>query len=339
MTQIEDFGWDRLRHGGLLLDTQRLGQIAELVPEPLPVYFKGQLRRKVDALMDQSADVPEFVTFVLENICGFSTDTGAWRRGTQVGTEWTRRAVTGEAVKPRHLWHGANGGLLPVFLDTEKRVGVGRGRKATSQVRQWLRAGEERLAVITNGRQWRLAFAGLDFDAWCEWDVDLWFEEGEPSPQVTALRTLLSPATWIPPAEKEPVPLLQAVLDSRKGQADLSAELGERVREAVETLVQAHGEVLRERCTHVDPADIYRAAVRMVMRIVVVLFAESRELLPRDNALYHTAYGITGLRESLEKIADGQATKVFLPFEASGVLGSLGSMREIWSEVGHRLEE
>jgi regulator of protease activity HflC (stomatin/prohibitin superfamily) len=43
--------------------------------------------------------------------------------------------------------------------------------------------------------------------------------------------------------------------------------------------------------------------------------------------------------ESLEKIADGQATKVFLPIEASGVLGSLGSMREIWSRVGKELEE
>ena len=43
--------------------------------------------------------------------------------------------------------------------------------------------------------------------------------------------------------------------------------------------------------------------------------------------------------ESLEKIADGQATKVFLPIEASGVLGSLGSMREIWGEVGKNLEE
>ena len=28
-----------------------------------------------------------------------------------------------------------------------------------------------------------------------------------------------------------------------------------------------------------------RAAVRVVMRLVVVLFAESRDLLPRDNAL------------------------------------------------------
>ena len=41
---------------------------------------------------------------------------------------------------------------------------------------------------------------------------------------------------------------------------------------------------LKERCADVDPADIYRAAVRVVMRMVVVLFAESRELLPRDNA-------------------------------------------------------
>jgi len=43
--------------------------------------------------------------------------------------------------------------------------------------------------------------------------------------------------------------------------------------------------------------------------------------------------------ESLQHIANGQATKVFLPFEASGVLGSLGSMREIWSEAGKGLEK
>jgi regulator of protease activity HflC (stomatin/prohibitin superfamily) len=33
--------------------------------------------------------------------------------------------------------------------------------------------------------------------------------------------------------------------------------------------------------------------------------------------------------ESLEKISDGQATKIFLPFEASGILGSLGGIREL----------
>ena len=62
-----------------------------------------------------------------------------------------------------------------------------------SPVLGWLRAGNDQLALLTNGRQWRLLFAGLDYDAWCEWDLELWFDEGELAPQVTALRTLLNP--------------------------------------------------------------------------------------------------------------------------------------------------
>lgn len=303
MTPVELLGWDRLRHGGLLLDAPRLRRVAEVAPGPLPSYEEQELRRFATAALNGSANAPEFVIFVLDKVCGFTATNGTWQRGSQVGAEWGRRAVTGEVVKPRQLWRGQNGATLPVFLDAETRLGIGRGRKSASQTVQWLRAGSERLALLTNGRQWRLVFAGLDFDAWCEWDVDLWFEEGALSPQVHVLRTLFSPKLWTPSAQDAPAPLLQAILDSRKGQAELSAVLGERVREAVELLVQGHGEVLKEQCAGVDSADTYRAAVRMVMRMVVVLFAESRELLPRDNALYHGAYGLTGLLEELEKIA------------------------------------
>ncbi|MBW0173946.1 MAG: hypothetical protein KXJ50_10510 [Vulcanococcus sp.] len=296
-------GWDRLRHGGLLLDPQRLQTVAALQPGPLGGYHDQELRRQAAALLAGDGEASAFVAFVVERVCGFAPGTGAWARGSAVGSEWNRRTPTGETLKPRHLWRGAHGALLPVFLDSERQVGIGRGRRTASQVVQWLRAGGERLALLTNGRQWRLIFAGLDFDAWCEWDVDLWFEEGELSPQVQALRTLLSPQAWTPEAEDQPGPLLQAVLDSRKGQAELSAALGERVREAVELLVQSHGDVLQEQCADTNPADIYRAAVRVVMRLVVVLFAESRDLLPRDNALYHGAYGVGGLLEELEKTA------------------------------------
>ena len=190
-----------------------------------------------------------------------------------------------------------------MFLDKERHIGVGKGRRATSQVLQWLRGGEEQLAVVTNGRQWRLIFAGLDFDAWCEWDLDLWLEAGELSSQVAALRWLLQPKLWVPSAQGETPPLLEAILDSRKGQAELSQLLGERVREAVEIIVRSHGQALKERCADVPPDEIYRAAVRVVMRLVVILFAEARELLPRDNPLYHGAYGLTGLLEELEKAA------------------------------------
>ena len=234
-----------------------------------------------------------------------------------------------------------------MFVDDGRRLGVGRGRRIVSQVLGWLRAGNDHLALVTNGRQWRLLFAGLDYDAWCEWDLDLWFEEGTLSPQVTALRTLLSPALWTPESEDAASPLLQAIRGTRKGQAELSEVLGERVREAVEILIRGHGQALSalvegpeeadiaeyrayledvagvssaevpfgddETPPGATPQDIYRAACRVAMRLVVILFAESRELLPRDNALYHESYGLNGLLEQLERgAARGQTILLFV---------------------------
>ena len=95
-----------------------------------------------------------------------------------------------------------------------------------------------------DGGQWRLAFAGLDYDAWYEWDIDLWFEKGGLSPQVTALRTLLQRDLWTPEADGVEPPLLKAIRDTRKGQAKLSEVLGERVHEAVEILIRAQGDAL-----------------------------------------------------------------------------------------------
>lgn len=297
-------GWERLRHGGLLLDATRQRVVATHEPPPLSRYHADTLRRLLSNARDAgTAETSTFVTFVLTIICGFGPGIGTWLRGPQIGAEWTRRAVTGESVRPRQLWTGDHGAILPVFFDDADRIGVGRGRRSTSEVLQWLRAGPERLALLTNGGQWRLIFAGLDFDAWCEWDVDLWLEDGDIGAQVDALRVLIAPAQFTPATAGATPRLLKAVLDSRKGQAELSAALGERVREAVEVLVQAHSAVLAERCGNVEPSDTYRAAVRVVMRMVVVLFAESRELLPRDNALYHGTYGLSGLLGDLERTA------------------------------------
>ena len=308
-------GWEDLHHSGLLLDGTRLAALGSEWPlAPLDPYVERELRRRAAALLNDPAGeanraAPLFVAFVLEQVCGFDAGTGAWRRGSYVPAEQGRRAVTGEVVKPRQLWTGVRGARLPVFFDGGGNLGVGKGRRVTSQVLGWLRAGNEHLALLTNGRQFRLLFAGLDFDASCQWDASLWFQEGELAPQVAALRFLLRPALSTPPkpsaagAEAQPPPLLQAIRDTRKGQAELSEVLGERVREAVELLIQSHGEALRAHCAEVPPADVYRAACRLAMRLVIVLFAESRDLLPRDNALYHGSYGLHGLFERLEREA------------------------------------
>lgn len=68
------------------------------------------------------------------------------------------------------------------------------------------------IALLTNGRQWRLIYAGTDFDAWCEWDISLWFEEGYPSGQLTALRVLLNPGTLSSLSKSENPLLLKAIL-------------------------------------------------------------------------------------------------------------------------------
>ena len=299
-------GWDELRHSGLLLDAARVAEIARHAPDPLDDFAEAGLRRRATALLNgrngeaERADVPHFVAFVLEAVCGFNAASGTWQRGSNVPAEVGRGIVTGETVKPQHLWVGPRGATLPVFFEDTARLGVGRSRRAVSRALGWLRAGPEQLALLTNGRQWRLLFAGLDFDAACQWDVEAWFAQGQLAPQVEALRLLLQPKLWTPPPEKDAAPpLLQAIRDTRKGQAELSEVLGERVREAVEILIQCHGEALKDKCAAVPPADIYRAACRVVMRLVVALFAESRELLPRGNAIYDASYGIEGLRARL----------------------------------------
>ena len=307
-------GWEDLHHSGLLLDGARLAALGAAWPlTPLAPYLERELRRRAGTLLNATGEdanraAPTFVAFVLEQVCGFDAATGAWRRGSHVAAEHGRRAVTGEVVKPRQLWTGGRGARLPVFFDGGGSLGVGKGRRVVSQVLGWLRGGGEHLALVTNGRQFRLVFAGLDFDASCQWDVGLWFQEGELAPQVAALRALLCPELWTPPkptsgGEAQSPPLLAAIRDTRKGQAELSEVLGERVREAVERLIQSHGEALQTHCANVPPADIYRAACRVAMRLVIVLFAESRDLLPRDNALYHGSYGLHGLFERLEREA------------------------------------
>ena len=306
-------GWDRLSHEGLLLDPTRLQELAKYTPGPLNDYTVGQLRLRASALTDDSADTRAFVTFVLEQVCGLDAATGTWLRGSAVPPAERRRTASGESVKPDHLWKGIRGARLPVFIDDSKRLGVGRSRRLVSQATGYLRAGNEHLALLTNGRQWRLLFAGLDYEARCDWDTDLWFEEGELSEQVAALRTLLNAKVWTPESDGATPALLQAIRDTRKGQAELSEVLGERVREAVEILIRGHGDMLASishAAVGAAPTEIYRAGCRIAMRLVVILFAESRKLLPRDNALYDDSYGLNGLFERLERdAAQGRAMR------------------------------
>jgi hypothetical protein len=135
-----------------------------------------------------------------------------------------------------------------------------------------------------------------------------------PGPQVTALRILLGEPALRPPGPSQPAPLVAAILASRRGQAELSAALGERVRLAVELLIRESSAVLSaidgDGSGGVSRRDIYIAAIRLIMRCVVILFAEARDLLPRDHVIYHQCYGVQGLREQLARLAGGRSERL-----------------------------
>ncbi len=303
MNTDERLWWASLKHGGLLIAPSRLLEYFPDDPKPLPPYLSDQLRRDLTRLDLGTAEVERaWLDTVLEQVCGLGA---RWEKGNQVDARWSHRALTGEIIKPRRLWYGAHATCLPVFATDDSRLGVGRGRRMVSRVVEWLRGTGEKLALLTNHRQFRLIYAGLDHDAFVEWDTALWFEEGRPGPQVTALTALLSPHA-LEPEQPDAYPrLLAAIKASRRGQAELSAALGERVRQAVELLIQTHGSAFEPLGPEVHTRHIYLAATRMIMRLVVILFAEARDLLPRDNPVYHASYGLQGLREMLERGAGG----------------------------------
>ncbi len=310
--------WDSLRHFGLLLSPGEVKQLeADFPAPPLSEYLVSQLRRDINRLDSGEHSPSEFVSRTMPTVFGFRPqETGWWYRANNVPSELSHILVSGESLKPQHVWKGNNGGRLPVFLDANKRIGVGRGRKVVSDVIQWLRLEKCPLAIVTNARQWRLVHAGLDFDAQAESDLDLWFEEGEVGLQLDAFRQLLQPRLL----DGSPLPLAEAIAASRRGHAELSAVLGERVREAVEAIVRSHGEALKDAGPEDEGAAIYRAAVRVVMRMVVVLFAESRDLLPRSNPVYHGGYGLQGLAERLNR-------------QAARSRARLGHMHSSWPQV------
>jgi hypothetical protein len=157
------------------------------------------------------------------------TLTTAIRVGSRTETVRPHRIIFADAV-------GTQPALL-VMADTSPHVGRGRGRTTYARFLELLRGTGHRLGLLTNGLQVRLIYAGLDFESWCEWETDRWFDDGEGTGELLGLRQLISPQALAPTKSGSPG-LLDAIEESRKRQADLSSVLRENVRQAVEYLLE-----------------------------------------------------------------------------------------------------
>ena len=194
--------------------------------------------------------------------------------------------------------------LIVYINKTGKRRG-GKIRQTQSDFVHFLRTHKMKIGIFTNGHDFELIYAGVDRDAWIRWDTDTWFGTEISQQLSSSFFSLVS-------ARKNKIDLLEIVEKSQQKQADLSITLGEQVRDAIELFLEGHsGNIESSRKlieaalgttwdvkTNLQPQQldpIYQAATRIINRLIIILYAEARQLFPVNDLLYQNSYSLDQL--------------------------------------------
>ncbi|MFE9657692.1 Eco57I restriction-modification methylase domain-containing protein [Micromonospora sp. NPDC006431] len=254
-----------------------------------------------------------WVQTVLRNVVGWRTSL-AW--GPDCAPGVTAHSPDRRiSVTPQAALHGPDGigALVGVVdkCDSLHATGAdGWAATAIDRMEAMLRGAGVAIGIVTDGRWWALVCARPDaMVASGIVDAQTWVEE--PLTR-NAFLTVIARQYIIGGDPNERLPKLFE--ESVAAAEEITEALGAQVRRAVELLIQAFAETAADhhrRGLHdplpVDPHDTYSAAVTVMMRVVFLLFAEERGLLPQSE-LFLQGYGISGELDDLEqrRLRDGE---------------------------------
>lgn len=237
--------------------------------------------------------------------------------------------------------------------DNARLVGlvVESGQQPTARIRgsEWAATPVDRIALlcrrhgvelglVTDGRWWALVYAPKGkATGTAVFDAIAWPEAAERV-VLRAFYSLLRRQRFFGVRDDET--LVALLHGSEAAGEEITERLGVQVRQAVELLVAAIGRSdlqARERdepgLTDVSAHDVYRGAVSVMMRIVFLLFAEERKLLPSDNDLYASSYSAGRLCAELEERAlEGSED------ELANTYGAWHRLLALFSAVYHGFE-
>jgi len=184
-----------------------------------------------------------------------------------------------------------------VDLDTTKRMDGWASTPAERMV-TLCRATGCRLGLVTNGERWMLVDAPVGaVTTFASWYARIWLQE--PVTLQSFVHLLGLRRFFVDESERLP-----ALLDrSLKYQDEVTDALGEQVRRAVEVLIQALDKADQDRdrslLCGVQEAELYEAALTVMMRLVFLLSAEERGLLLLGDERYEAHYAVSTLRMQL----------------------------------------
>jgi hypothetical protein len=179
-------------------------------------------------------------------------------------------------------------------------------------------ANKTELGIVTDGRFFGLVYAPADGpSAYGVFDT-MTITDHSDLVVLRALFSLLNRRRFTDYQPDQQLPSLFA--QSADREEELTETLGVQVRRAVELLVEAIGRAHRDKKHRdgmgitvvgedgtrrlVEADEAYRGAVTVMMRLVFLLFAEERRLLPADNPLYADAYSVAESARILQDRVD-----------------------------------
>ncbi|MBZ6205779.1 MULTISPECIES: BREX-1 system adenine-specific DNA-methyltransferase PglX [Streptomyces] len=233
-------------------------------------------------------------------------------------------AAAGEVRSPNHavtvrpngaLVHGDTTGALVLVVDPvdslRDPLTDGWAASPVDRMEELLRATTIPIGVVTDGRWWGIVSAREQtMVASGIVDAQTWIEEPQTR---NAFIELLQRRRLI--GGKPEDRLTELFGESVAAAEEITEALGTQVRRAVELLVQALSEAALEavRQGETDPlpakrADVYEAAVTVMMRVVFLLFAEDRGLLPQSR-LFAMGYGVSDELDALDARAHEEGSE------------------------------
>ena len=247
----------------------------------------------------------------------WETGSAGYRRGTDYGGAG-REGGNGTTVRYGPTADGATVWQLLVRVcepgenfERVTRAGHGRGggleASPHGRMERLLRHTGVPAGLLFNGAALRLISAPRgESSGWLDFRVaDMLPTAGRPIS--TAMRLLLGQNRLLSqPRAKRLAALLE---DSRKYQNEVSERLAEQVLHALYELLRgfqaahetSHGTLLREPLG-ANPDEVYRGLLTVVLRLVFLLYAEERDMLPQDET-FLGAYSLAALYERLREDA------------------------------------